>query len=252
MIFKDNPFYHETIRRLVIAFGQLFSEIHIVDRLEDGTKSKVIRVPIEYSPKNKWLERVKSQPKPEAGGVGLTLPRIGFEITEYKYDPVRKIGTQGNYVTARYTDGTAARIFNPVPYDISIQMYTLTKDNDDALKILEQILPYFAPHLDLTVEILPQFGIKKLIPLVLNSIHTTDSYDGSPNVFRTVMNTFNFTAKIDLFGPIANSGIIKRSIANIGDMNTMEKLEELKFTVDPFSASKEDPHVIIEERRELP
>ena len=192
MIFRDRPYYHETIRKLVIAFGQLFSEITIVDYDGNGDKARVIVVPIEYGPKNKWLERIKSQPKPEAGGVGITLPRIVFEITDYAYDPKRKIGTQGSYIIAKYPDGSGARLHNPVPYDIEIQMYVLTKDNDEGLKILEQILPYFAPNLDINVEILPQFGISKSIPLVLNSVQTTDTYDGSATTFRTVIQTFNF------------------------------------------------------------
>ncbi len=252
MIFKDKPFYHETIRKLVIAFGQLFSEITIIDHDANGKKASVVKVPIEYGPKNKWLERIKSQPKPEAGGVGVTMPRIVFEITDYRYDSKRKIGTQGSSVTARYPDGSGARIYNPVPYDIEIQMYVLTKDNDEGLKILEQILPYFAPNLDITVEVLPKFGLTKMIPLVLNSVQVTDTYEGTATTFRTVIQTLNFTAKIDLFGPISDTGLIKKAIANVGDMNTMGKIEELSFTVDPFEASEDEPHTVVEEKRMFP
>jgi hypothetical protein len=252
MLFKNSPYYHATIRNLVVAFGQLFSEITIVDNGADGTKAKVVRVPIEYGPKNKWLERIKSQPKPEAGGVGITLPRIVFEITDYRYDARRKVGAQGSYIIGRYPDGSGARIHNPVPYDIEIQMYVLTKDNDDGLKILEQILPYFAPHLDITVEVLPQFGITKMIPLVLNTVQNTDTYEGATTTFRTVIQTFNFTAKIDLFGPIANTGLIKKATVTFGDAENMQKLEEISFTVDPFDAMEDDPHTVIEERRVLP
>ena len=243
-IFKNQPYYHETVRKVIIAVGQLFSDITLITKNDLNEKEQMVRVPIAYGPKNKWLERLREQANPAEGGVGVTLPRIAFEITDYRYDATRKIGTQGNSVTG--TLGTrGVKVFNPVPYDVTIQLYSLTKDNDDALKILEQILPYFSPHIDINVDILPQLGIRKTIPLVLDSVAIEDTYDGSVETFRTVIQTFTFTAKIELFGPIKTGDVIKKVNTNI-TVSENVPLETLNFIVDPTSANKTDPHNIIE------
>lgn len=249
MVFKNNPYYHGTIRRVITAFGQFFSGITL-EYWDGDRKEKSIVVPIAYGPKNKWLERIRATPKPEAGGVAVTLPRMSFEIVDYRYDPQRKVGTQGSSISGNYGGG-GVKLFNPVPYDLTINMYTLAKDNDDSLKILEQILPYFAPNINITVEVLPELGIKKKIPIVLNSVSTEDTYDGSPDLMRTVVQTFVFTAKVDLFGPIKTGGVIKNSTANISPDIEGEPMESLNYVVDPFSAGPDDPHTIIETRTTL-
>lgn len=246
-IFGSNPYYHATIRNFIIAFGSLFSGMTITNKSATGKREQVIKVPIAYGPKHKWLDRLKEQPKPEKGGVGSTLPRLAFEITDYKYDAARKIGTQGNSVTGRI--GTmGAKVFNPVPYDVTIQLYSLAKDNDDSLKILEQILPYFAPHIDLSFVILPQFNLKKTVPVVLETVSVTDTYDGLTDEFRAVTQTFTFTAKLDLFGPIHTGGVIKTSTVDIAINEGEAAIETLSFAVNPQSANREDPHTIDETR----
>jgi hypothetical protein len=214
-LFNQNPFYHETIRKFIIAFGHLFSGIKLLNYDNDGNLIQEIGVPISYGPKNKWLERIKSQPNPEKGGVGLTLPRLAFEITDYRYDAQRKVGTQGNFLKGTIGEN-GAKLFNPVPYDVTIKLHTMTKDQDDSLKILEQILPYFSPHLMMEIEVLPTYNIKKNIPLVLNTVQVADLYDGGTDTFRSVIQTFEFTAKLDLFGPIyeSSTGIIKQITVN--------------------------------------
>jgi hypothetical protein len=246
-IFESNPYYWGTIRNFIISFGSLFSGMTITNKSATGKREQVIKVPIAYGPKHKWLDRLKEQPKPEKGGIAHTLPRLAFEITDYKYDAARKIGTQGNSVTGRLgTQG--AKIFNPVPYDVTIQLYSLAKDNDDSLKILEQILPYFAPHMDLTFVILPQFNIKKTVPVVLETVSVTDTYDGLTDEFRAVTQTFTFTAKLDLFGPIHTGSVIKSSNVEISITEGEAAIETLNFAVNPQDANRDDPHVIVETR----
>lgn len=223
-VFSENPYYHETIKRFIVAFGSFFSGITL-ETCKDGTTVQSIRVPIKYGPKNKWLELLNQRPDHEAVGVQVTLPRLSFEIIDYKYDAARKIGTAGNRVVGRLDGGGGAKVFNPVPYDLSVTMYSYTKDQDDALKILEQVLPYFAPHVNIEVDILPQFNMRKSIPIVLNNVEVSDNYEGSTDSLRTVLQTFNFTAKLDLFGPLYTSRkIIEHVDVNFFDDPEMTKL----------------------------
>jgi hypothetical protein len=227
-MFANSPYYHATIRNVVVAVGQLFSGITLVNR--DGTtREQALRVPISYGPKNKWLERLKTQPNLDSQVVETTLPRLSFEFTDYKYDAIRKIGTQGNSV-AGTMGASGIKLFNPVPYDITVQLYSITKDQDDSLKILEQILPYFAPSLNINILVLPQLGIRKDIPLVLDAVSVVDTYEGDRDTYRTVVQNFTFTAKVDLFGPVKKmSSKVEQVEIGISQFADIPPLESLRF-----------------------
>lgn len=247
-LFKDNAFYNSTILKFITAFGNTFAGMTIVEEDENCNPIKTIRVPIAYGPKNKWLSRLMSEPDLDSAHTKITLPRISFEITDYRYDSTRKIGTQGSFIPARLGN-SAAKVFNPVPYDVIIKLYTIAKEQEDSLKMLEQILPYFAPSLDLKINQFPQLGMLKTIPVQLDGVTIDDNYsDMSVQTQRLVTQTFTFTAKIDLFGPIfATDKVIKK--INI-DIST-EKLGTISNTytaeVIPNSANKEDVYEIQEE-----
>ena len=73
-------FYHETIRKVVVAFGTIFNDIHLVRKDNDGTITQSMKVPLAYGPKQKWLSRLTEDPNLNKK-VAVTLPRIGFEIS---------------------------------------------------------------------------------------------------------------------------------------------------------------------------
>ena len=245
-IFELSPYYHKTIENLIVAFGSIFQGITIVRYDSDGNKHNVIRVPIEYGPKNKWLERIKAQPDLEKPKVEVTMPRMAFEIVDYQYDASRKVGLPGAYVIGR-RGSSSAKIFNPVPYNVSIQLHTLCKGQEDSLKILEQVLPYFSPNLNVELMVIPEYQITKTVPIVLNGVNVEDNYDSSREDFRVVVQTFVFTAKLDLFGPIVESDkIIKHSIAIINTENNSNTDNNYQAIVNPLSANKNDTYIIDE------
>ena len=49
-----NPFYHSSIRNLVIAFGSLFNDVRIMRLNADGSEKEEIRLPISYGPKKSF------------------------------------------------------------------------------------------------------------------------------------------------------------------------------------------------------
>lgn len=246
-LFKDNAFYNKTIQKFIAALGNVFVGMTITEEDENCNTTKVIRVPISYGPKNKWLSRLTSEPDLESSHVKMTLPRISFEITDYRFDPTRKVGTQGSYIPAKLGN-KAAKVFNPVPYDVTVKLYTIAKDQEDSLRMLEQILPFFSPILEVKILQFPELGMMKAIPIQLDSVSVDDNYDSSIQTQRTVVQTFNFTAKLDLFGPIFSTDkVIKRTIVDV----STRKIEEVDATytaeVVPFDANKEDVYEIQEE-----
>ena len=200
-------FYNEILRRTIIGFGTLFNSIEIQ---QEGS---AIRIPLAYGPTQKFLARIEQSPdlnKPMA----ITLPRMSFEFTGLTYDPSRKVSTTQTFVAKDKDDGTETKkTFMPVPYNMQFELSIFTKLNDDALQIVEQILPYFQPSYNLTIELVDEIREKRDVPIVLESITMQDDYEGDFSTRRVLYYTLRFTAKTYLFGPSksASKDIIKRS-----------------------------------------
>jgi hypothetical protein len=248
MLIGEVPFYNSTIRNFIIAFGNLFSKLTVCR--EEDSSCQFIKVPVAYGPKNKWLSRLQEDPD-LTNNVGIVLPRIGFEITGYQYDGSRKIGAMGASLNGNL-NGERVKLFNPIPYDVGITLSTMCKTQEDSLQLLEQIVPYFSPHMTVKINILPEFNVIKAVPIVLQSVNVEDSYQGGLNETRTVIQNFNFVAQLDLFGPIVQpQGVIKETIADLnsttvaGSSNAASN-QTYNAEVNPRYASKIDPHTVDE------
>jgi len=220
-------FYNEILRRTIIGFGTLFNSLEI--RQEDS----VVRVPLAYGPTQKFLARIEQSPdlnKPMA----ITLPRMSFEFTGLTYDPSRKVSTTQTFVAKDKNDGTETKkTFMPVPYNMQFELSIFTKLNDDALQIVEQILPYFQPSYNLTIELVDQIREKRDVPIVLESVTMQDDYEGDFSTRRVLYYTLRFTAKTYLFGPSssASKDIIKRStISYLSGTDTSNTRRELTYS----------------------
>lgn len=213
-------FYHGIIRKSIVAFGSLFSNIQIERQLKDGTETveQTVKVPVAYAPKEKWLVRLEQDPTLE-NQVYTTLPRISFEITGISYDPARKLNRMTQiacYTTASgSTPDSYKRMYAPVPYNIDISLYVLTKTQEDAMQIVEQILPYFTPEFTLSIRAVPELNVVTDVPIILNSVSAQDDYDGDFQTRRFVTYTLTFQMKVNLFGPVDSGGPIKKVLAQI-------------------------------------
>ena len=231
-------FYHEIIRKTVIAFGTLFNDVYIRHHDSAGKDIGEFKVPVSYGPRQKFLARIQQQPELNKA-VQLTLPRMSFEMNSITYDPSRKSGiTQ----TFKAKDGEKIKkVFMPVPYNIGFELNVLTKTQDDALQILEQILPFFQPGFTLTIDLVKQIGERRDVPLVLQDISFTDDYEGDFDTRRALIYTLNFTAKTYMFGPIADStdGLIRKvQVDYYSDTNTQTAKRVQRYRVE--STAKKD------------
>ena len=235
-------FYHEIIRRTVISFGTLFNEIYIRHKDSDGANISEIKVPLAYGPMQKFLARLQQQAELNKP-IAMTLPRLSFEMTSIQYDPARKANVTQTFKTL---DGNnLKKVYLPVPYNIGFQVNLMSKIQDDALQVVEQILPFFQPSFNLTVDLVNSIGEKRDIPVVLDSVTFTDDYEGDFSTRRILIYTFNFTAKTYLFGPIADSteGLIRKvQVDYYTGTNTSTSKREMRYTVtpDPITADPDD------------
>jgi len=231
-----NYYYHQIIRKTIIAFGTLFNDIHIRHTDGQGNAESDIKVPLAYGPSQKFLARLDQQADLNKA-VQITLPRLSFEMTSINYDPSRKSSLIQTFKTC--DDGSKVKkVFMPVPYNIGFELNLLSKLNDDSLQVLEQILPYFQPHFNLTIDLIDSIGEKRDIPIVLESINFQDDYEGNFDTRRALIHTFNFTAKTYLFGAIADSsdGLIRKvQVDMYTNTDTKTAKREVRYTVTPKS-----------------
>ena len=195
--------YHGLIKKYIAVFGTLFNNMQIKRQDNDGNFNQVLRVPVAYGPKPKFLTRITGDASLDAK-VGMSMPRIGFDVAGFTYDTLRKLNSH-NKRYATY-NGELGVIQAPVPYDINFGLYVFCKYAEDGTQIIEQILPSFKPELAVTINAISTMGIKLDVPVILNSVSMEDTYDGDFNTRRAIIWTLDFTMKASIWPNITGRG----------------------------------------------
>ena len=228
-------FYNQSTRNVVVAFGTLFNTIQLHKKDGSGNIVQSMKVPLAYGPKQKWLSRLTEDPNLNKK-VAVTLPRIGFEISGITYDPTRKL--QKTIKVKKVEDGIdneqVKSGFMPVPYNINFELYVLSKNSDDALQIVEQILPFFQPDYTVTMKEIPELDIIRDVPIILNSVGYEDDYEGSFTSRRSIIYTLSFTAKYYMYGPVTASNVIRKvQVDQYADLPVNSPKREQRYSVTP-------------------
>ena len=234
----NNKFYWGTVRKSIVAFGNMFNNIHI-DRIgADGSIKQTLRVPLSYAPKQKFLARIAVQPQSFEQSFETYLPRLAFEMTGIQYDPTRRVSlVQQNRALNGSSTTTLNAQYAPTPYNIAMTLYVYTKNQDDGLQIIEQILPYFNPDYNLTLNAIPAMGIKNDLPIILDNVAYEDEYEGDFTQRRAIIWTLNFTMKLNFYGPVNRQGIIRTTNVNtFSDPALSNKQSSYTATVSPGTA----------------
>ena len=233
-------FYHETVRNIIVAFGTMFNNLQIVRKDNSGNITQAMKVPLAYGPKQKWLTRLDQDPS-LANAVAITLPRLGFEIGSLTYDASRKLNRVQKFKKVKSASSDANKLdtqFMPVPYNMDITLYAMAKNSDDALQMGEQILPFFQPDYTLTLNDMADMGIKRDVPIILNSVAYEDNYQGDFESRRAIIYTLAFTLKFYLYGPVTSSSVIKTvQVDQYTDLPAVTPTREQRYSVTPTPAS---------------
>ena len=239
-------YYHQIFRKSIIAFGTIFNNI-IVKRKDPSRKDpeslEAYKVPIQYGPTQKYLAMIAAEPAPERQSMQISLPRISFEIKGLHYDAGRKlVPTQfSRTVPKKGDDGEGKGVqysqYLPVPYNLDVEMSIISKNQDDGLQVLEQILPHFHPSLNVSIVVIDETHEERDIAIVLNGVGYTDDYEGDYTTRRTLIWTLNFTVKTYLFGPVsANKDIRKVTLDYRSDI--VRRPAELRYSAEVASTKR--------------
>jgi len=210
----NEHFYNRTIRKIVVAFGTLFNDIHTVRYNKAGTiEYEKFKVPLNYGAKEKYLVRLASDPT-LTKSIATTVPRMSFEMTGMSYDVSRKLpSTIRNF--AHETSTSVKTQFVPVPYDFSFSLSIYVRNTEDGTQILEQILPFFTPDFNVTIDFIPSMGKKYDMPVILNSVNNQTEYEGDLMSTRLITWDLEFTAKGYIWPPVLSGDVIRQANSSI-------------------------------------
>lgn len=229
-------FYNESLRKTIIAFGSLFNDIHITRKDSSGSEVQSMKVPLAYGPKQKFMARLVQDPGANQA-IALTLPRIGFEIQSFDYDPSRKLNrTIKQKKVSNSEDKKLKQMstqYTPVPYNMNFELFVMAKNSDDGIQIIEQILPFFQPEYTVSIKEIPDMDIVRDVPIILNSINYEDTYEGDFQTRRAIIYTFAFTAKSYVYGPVTTAKPITKVQADTyTDLPANAPTRVQRFTVE--------------------
>ena len=238
MAFTDH-FYHGSTRKLIVAFGTIFNNIEI--HRKDNT---VNTVPLTYASKEKFYLSLKQNKNLDRLSSTI-LPRMGFIITDVSYDFERKQSSIGKFNAQSLDSLTQKKMFLPVPYDIQLQLSIYSRNMVDGLQILEQIIPFFKPSFNITINELDEMGVIRDIPIILDDISHDDTSEGDlSDSFRMLRWDLDFTMKANFYGPVREQKIIKKVYVDYYtsiDGEYVDDVDERYYLeVDPEDARQED------------
>jgi len=215
--------YHRIIRKMVVGFGDLFNNINISRYDSNGVEQEKFLVPILYGGKEKYVSRLEDDPNLDKK-VQITLPIMSYEMVNMKYDASRKLASNKRNTYSNGETNTTLAVYNPVPFDFEFELYAYVRNIEDGAQLMEKIIPYFTPDYTISLNLIPEMGIVKQIPIILNDVTQTIDYEGEfDSKVRIIIWTLTFTVKGYLYGPVSEPKIIRTSITNILDDNRLKE-----------------------------
>ena len=198
-------FYHGTTKKLIIAFGSVFNNIHVQRMEADGTLIKDIQVPLAYESRKKYLARLIQDSKKNR-----QVPRMGFIMTGMTADYSRSPNQMNEYKFNQAANPNKATImYTPIPYNYTFSLDVYVDYMDDGLQIIEQILPYFQPDFNVVIEEIPALELKRDIPIELTGLNLSDEFEGDFSEQRIVNWSLDFIVKGWLYPPIREQEIVE-------------------------------------------
>lgn len=239
-----NYFYHQRTRTAVATFGKLFNDIYVLRKNKAGAIVSTLKVPLSYGPKQKFLERIAEQADlVEDDKVAIKLPRMSFEITGISYDTSRQLPKSNDFNRTGSTANTRNKFRSGQPYVINFDLSVFAKSQDDALQVVEQIIPYFSPQYTLTIKPFSDFDtITEDVPIILSGVNLQNEYQGDVGGRQTIEYNLSFEMHIYFHGPISDQDIVRKVNANTfligaGNADSDIPLSRISTTPTPIGVS---------------
>lgn len=193
-------FNNSSIRKLVIAFGGLFNNIKLEQTNENGA-TRTFTVPLSYGAKEKFVKRL-TEPSSisDKTRIEVSLPRMSFDLLQLGYDPIRKLNKL-NIKKENTTTIYPGTMYSEVPYNFIFGLYVYTRNIEENLQIMEQILPYFSPEFLIHLK-MNSLNESVSVPISIGNTTLGQEYEGDFSTRRFIVSSYQFTAKSFVYGKI--------------------------------------------------
>jgi len=241
-------FYHKRVRTCVAVFGSMFNNLHVLRTDKNGKVLSQVKVPLSYAPKRSFIERLEEMSNGEESErrVAIKLPRMSFEITSITYDATRQLPKMNGFGSVLSSNvNNQRKIYVGVPYTIGFSLSVYAKSQDDALQVVEQIIPYFAPQYTLTVKpFSDEPDIKEDVPIILSGMDFSDDFEGPLEQRRTIIYTMNFEMKVNFYGPENTGPVIREVNTNLNIIDDPDDVlgSSINTVPDPVDVSPDSDY----------
>ena len=208
------------VRKSVITFMDLFNDMYIEKYRSDGSE-QLFRVPIQFVNREKYLQQLQSRVhhgSDHDGSVNnalfeldMILPRMSVNLLALSYDVQRKVGKQQKIFSC---EPCSLNEMNhpftnvPAPWNLELELSIISKNMDDGLQLLEQIVPYFQPSLSVNINFQEGYASDS-VPIILDSVVPTIDEDLDDDIYRYFTWILNFRMKVNFHLPKRLKGRIK-------------------------------------------
>lgn len=234
---------------MVIAVGALFSNIFCVTKDSSGVTQKIVQVPLAYANKEKFVVRLQQDPDLRED-IQVILPRMSYEIVGFDFDSSRQLNKINKVPSLK--EGKSVYSYTPVPYKLTFNVYSFTRTSEDNFQIMEQILPYFTPDMNLSIKVMQNPDVIQNCDLTLNSVSTDDSYDGSFEDRKYIISTYSLSLSMNYYGPLFGRADLENHFQDGDVTNVIKKVSvnvnTNRYTaeINPFAATANDPYTVSE------
>lgn len=222
--YPANYFFADTIRAVMIGFGNFFNDLFVIRYDEKGEPIKQIQVPLKYGPRMKSHDfRVEQE---SGKKYYIPLPNMTYRKTGMSFASDRNSGggeSRGFYSKYFEVNGVDYLMANkfwadvhPVPYNITISMEAKVEHVSDANQIEEQILSRFSPEAYIDLKEFWFINKRRSIKMKLDSISEETTQDFGEEDKREITISMEFTIEAWLYKTIKETYIIDEIITQLG------------------------------------
>lgn len=243
--FIDEPlyYYNEQIRNYILQFMAVFSEFKVQVGKKDDREPSLIPVHLTYGAKDRVVAHIFSE---GTQNKLLRLPAMSAYMNNINLSPNRYKGVgverRDTYLPTHGTfpdDITTVRQLMPVPYEASMELSIYTSNRNEHLQILEQILMFFNPVLQIQTND-DTFDWTKITTIELTGIRFEENYPAGTDR-RVIQTTLDFIMPIYIASPAKlKNEFIKDVFLRIGTVSASSRnsydiigeLDSAGFTYD--------------------
>lgn len=201
-----NYFFFNVFRRTIVQFFDAFNDIKIARYSDDGnTIDRYVEVPIKHSVKEKvyyWLDERKDDEM---------LPMITAYISAIDYATDRKVNSFHSFTANcdNIQEGSVSTFLHPCPYNLTFTMNIWALHMVDIDQIMEQILPFFCPHIFVRVTI-EDLNIAFDTKIIFRSATPEVSHEMADLEYRVINYSLDFEVQTWFFKPTTDVGVIEK------------------------------------------